>query len=238
MVTARRVGLHRNRWHQYAFGNTAWQPGVTTILKVQEALTGSDGLINWAVNTALTAVENGGSIEQARSSVSYARERGTKIHAGIEAMIADQEHVPSPEDGKVWYAWSRFLLRERPDIIATERMVFNPKAGYGGTLDLDAEIRGKRALIDVKTGKLKPTHVLQLAGLSAPGCFWGEPDDPVQHEIPEYEAFYVLLLNDDGYELVPLAVEESEVKHFLYLADTYHRLKAWTTRDVSLEVAA
>ncbi len=237
-MTARRVGLHRNRWHQYAFGNSPWEPGVTTILRVQDAIDGPERLIQYNINRVLEKIAQGGTEEEARAYASYARDRGTHVHSGIEAMIRDDGYEPDVSDGRIWYAWGNFLMREKPEIIATERMVFNPKAGYGGTLDLDAEIRGKRALIDVKTGKLKPTHVLQLAGLSAPDCFWGEPDDPERHPIPEYEAYYVLLLNDDGYELVPLAVEESEVNHFLYLAETYHRLKAWDRRDVSLQEAA
>jgi len=67
--------------------------------------------------------------------VDGARERGTRIHAGVEAQIKDEDHLPTENDGKMWFHWSRFLLKEKPEIIASERMVFNPEAGYGGTLN-------------------------------------------------------------------------------------------------------
>jgi hypothetical protein len=247
-VTKGRVGLHRNRWHQYAFGNSSWKPGVTTILKVQDAINGSDGLVRWAANIAARAAYDTATrpespdfqtaVEAAFAAVDGARDRGTRIHAGIEAQIKDEEHLPTPDDGKIWYHWSRFLYKEKPEIIATERMMFHPKAGYGGTLDFDAIIRGKRSLVDVKTGSIKDTHALQLAGLSAPGSFWGEPDDPEQHDQPEYESFYVLGLSDEGYDLVPMVVGPEEYEHFLFLVETYHKLKAWTSRDRQLEAVA
>lgn len=236
-----RVGLHRNQWHQYAWGNSGWQPGVTTILRVQDAYTSVDGLVRWATKLAAEAAfgeavkqpehpDFDKALEAAVAAVDSARERGTRVHAGIEAMIRDEEHLPSPEDGTTWYQWSRFLIRERPVIHATEQMVINLTAGYGGTFDLDAEIRGRRALVDVKTGQPKAVHALQLAAYAA-GEWMGQPDDPEKHELPKFEDFYVLALYPDGYELIPLAVGGDEVDHFLYLVQTYHKLRAWNNRE-------
>jgi hypothetical protein len=245
-VTARRVGLHRDRWHRYAWNNSTWQPGVTTILRVQDAINGSDGLVRWAAKLAAEAAFNTAkrpenpefpaALDAALTAVDGARDRGTRVHGGIEAAINDEAHVPTPEDGALYYAFTRFLLKEKPEIHATEQMVINMTAGYGGTFDLDATVRGKRALIDVKTGKPKDSHALQLAAYAG-GEWMGHPDDPEKYPVPAFEAFYVLALSDEGYELIPLAVDESAVNHFLYLTETYHRLKTWTARDEK-EIAA
>jgi hypothetical protein len=245
-MSARRVGLHRNRFHQYAWNNSGWQPGVTTILRVQDAISGSDGLVRWAAKLAAEAAFNAAkkpespdfqnALDAALKAVDGARDRGTRVHGGIEAAINDLEHVPTPEDGALYYAFTRFLLKEKPEIHATEQMVINMTAGYGGTFDLDATVRGKRALIDVKTGKPKDSHALQLAAYAG-GEWMGNSDDPEKYPLPKFEAFYVLALADEGYELIPLAVDDTAVEHFLYLTETYHRLKSWTARDEKAEAA-
>ena len=235
-----RVGLHRDRWHRYAWNNSDWQPGATSILRIQDALDGSDGLIRWATNLAAKAAfdlarrpesaDFDDALAAAVAAVDEPRNKGTRVHAGIDAAIVGEEHFPTEADGKTWYHFTRFLLKERPEIHATEQMVINMTAGYGGTYDIDATVRGKRSLIDTKTGKLKASHVLQLAAYA--GAEWtGAPDDAEKHPMAEFEAFYVLLLNDDGYELVPMAVGPEETEHFVYLAKTYHKLRAWGARD-------
>lgn len=236
-VAKGRVGLHRNRWHQYAFSNSDWQTGTTTILRLQDAMDGSDGLVTWAAKLAAKAAFDSAirqpqnpswddALVAALAAVDEPRNKGTRVHGGIEAAITGEEHLPTEADGKIWYHFTRFLLRERPEIHASEQMVINLSAGYGGTLDLDATVRGKRSLIDVKTGKMKPSHVLQLAAYSG-AEFSGVPDDPEKYPVGPFEAHYVLLVNDDGYELVPLTVGAKEIEHFLFLAETYKKLKAW-----------
>lgn len=231
-----RVGLHRNQWHQYAWGASGWQPGVTTILKVQDAIGGSDGLIRWAVKLAAEAAFDAAkrpesplfddALSSALTAVDGARDRGTRVHAGWDAAIRGEPYTPSPEDGRLFYHLMRWVVQDKPEIVATEQMVINLEAGYGGTFDIDAVIDGKRSLVDLKTGKPKPEHALQLAAYA--GALWiGKEDDPEKYDIPAFEAFYVLALNDEGYELIPLTVGEAEIQHFLYLAETYKRLKAW-----------
>lgn len=241
---AGRVGLHRNQWHQYAWGASGWQPGVTTILRVQDALSGSDGLIRWATKLAAEAAFGvarasdsalfSDAVEAAITAVDSAKSRGTDVHAGIEAMIAGYDFAPSPETMPYWFGWSRFLVKEKPEILFSEQTVINLTAGYGGTFDLDATVRGQRALIDVKTGAPKPAHALQLAAYA--GAEWmGSVDDPNKYDLPDFEAFYVLALMPEApyYELVPLTVGKAEIDHFLFLAKTYHQLKAWNKEQAA-----
>lgn len=229
-----RVGLHRNQWHQYAWGSSAWQPGVTTILRVQDAIGGSDGLIRWATKLAAEAAFNvrpesalfDDALQAAVSAVDGARDRGTRVHAGWDAAVRGEPYTPSPEDGRMFYHLMRWVVQDKPEIIATEQMVINLTAGYGGTFDIDAIVDGKRSLIDLKTGKPKPEHALQLAAYAA-GEWIGAEDDPEKHPLPPFEAFYVLALSDEGYELLPLTVGQTEKDHFIYLAETYKKLKTW-----------
>jgi len=224
-----RVGLHRNTWHQYAWGSSPWNPGATTILKVQDAIRGSDQLMQWAVKTALEAVAQGKDHDAAKEAVNAARDRGTAVHAGIEAMIQRVDWTPSPDTFPYWYGWAKFLMVEQPTVLATEQMVINLTAGFGGTIDLIARLGDQTVQIDVKTGSPKPEHALQLAAYSA-AEWMGAPDDPKKYPMPDFDAHYVLALMTEApyYELIPLAVGEQEVDHFLYLTETYHRLKAWS----------
>lgn len=245
--TPGRVGLARNRYHQYRWNGGLWQPGATTILRIQDALRGADGLINWSVDVALDAALDAigrgqppaNAIDAAKLAVTAARDRGTSVHAGIEAMIRQTDYTPTPATFPYWYGWSKFLTSRRLEPLATEQMVINLARGYGGTIDLIAKLDGKIVQIDVKTGDPKPAHALQLAAYAG-AEFMGEPDSPDKVPMPEFDAHYVLALMPDApyYELVPLAVGLDEIAHFHYLAETYHKLRAWGARERPLEVVA
>ena len=111
--------------------------------------------------------------------------RGLNSHALIQGFLEDGT-VPSlgdhPEDQWGYIrALSSWLLAARPEPEATELMVCDPTAGYGGRLDLIARIDGKRTLVDFKTsekGKLWEGGHFQL-GLLERGmrvCGDGEVD--------------------------------------------------------------
>lgn len=229
-----RVGLHRNQWHQYAWGNSPWHSGVTTVLKVQDSIQGPDRLINWNVDTALDALIEGLSREDAKARTNAARDRGTAVHLGIEAMIRGIDYTPTPDTFPYWYGWGKFLLNEQIEPMATEQMTINLTAGFGGTIDLIAKHKGKVVQIDVKTGDPKPEHALQLAGYAA-GEWLGAPDDPKKYAMPKFEAHYVLSLKPDPpyYELIPLTVGPEETEHFLWLVETRKRLKAWDKKEAA-----
>jgi hypothetical protein len=230
--TPRASGLERNQWHQYRLGGGEWLPGATTILRIQDALYGSDGLVNWAGRIAAEETADilaaGGSREQAlvsaMASITEARDRGSRVHRGIEALIRDEDHVPGPDTHPYWYGWSRFLLKEKPDILRTEQMLINTSVGYGGTLDIVAGLRGKLAQVDVKTGADKPTHILQLAAYDG-GEAWGAPG--VSEEPMKLEAHYILALSPTGYQLIEKHISDADREHFAFLAKVYQRLARW-----------
>lgn len=224
------VGLARDQWHRYRWSGGEPMPGTTGILRLQESLQGGDGLTTWAAKTALDRyIELGSEAfhrDTALGAINEARDTGTEIHAAFDALLGGEPLPPTARSLPYYYGIAAFLARYRPEVLAREQMVANLSARFGGTFDLAAVIDGKVSLIDAKTGKGKPSHALQLASYAA-GEFIGKPDDPTQYPLPKFEAYYVLLLQPDGSDLVPVTVTDRHRDHFLYLTETYHRLKAW-----------
>lgn len=225
-------GIERNQWHQYRLNGGEWLPGATTVLRIQDALYGSDGLVTWAARiaseTAADATSAGSDREvalaQAMTAVTEARDRGSAVHRAIEALVRDEDHVPGEDTQPYWYGWSRFLIKEKPEIVRTEQWLINTTVGYGGAIDLACLLRGKFSQVDVKTGADKPTHVLQLAAYDG-GEVWGGPGET--EEPMRFEAHYILFLTPTGYQLVEKSVTDADREHFAYLAATYRRLRLW-----------
>jgi len=234
----------------------AWLPGATTVLRVQDAISGSDALVTWAAKTAaaaaIEAIHDGpaAAYDRAMAAVTEARDRGTRVHYGIEAMLRDEDHVPTSDTHTYWYGFAAFLVKERPEFIATERKVVNTTLGFGTTMDIVAKIRGRVVQVDVKSGSVKDTHRLQLAAGAMAERWDGEGGvernrwhqyrlgDGVSLDPIPLEAHYVLQLKADGYELIEMEVGKAEREHFAYLVETYHRLKAWKFPKATEEAAA
>lgn len=251
------VGLHRDRYHRYAWNGDGPLVGVTTPLKIQDTLIGGD-LAAWGAGIVYDYLDDlqpvWTSRESALAKVSEARDIGTAVHARIEhiltgeamTFLADCPRHP-PEFGRpsackllpelvppYLDAFSSWMAFYRPTFQMVEFMVVNLKARYAGTGDIAALMApyggtggGKRrALIDVKTGKPKATHRLQLAGLAA-AEFVGEPGNPDPIPLPRFQDFYTLLLRPEGYEFVQHDVTRKDRAHFLNLVKTYRRLREW-----------
>jgi hypothetical protein len=229
-VTEVSVGLSRDKYHRYRWAGGEPMPGTTSILRLQEALSGGDGLTKWAATTAVDKlIALGGTAlvrEQAIAAITEARETGDEIHAAFDALLGGEPLPPTERAMPYYYGIAGFLAKERPEILGREQTVVNLTHRFGGTFDLAAIVRGECALIDAKTGKGKPSHRLQLASYAS-AEFIGRPDDPTKYPLPDFTAYYVLLLRPDGYDLVPVQVGDKERDHFLYLAEAYHRLKAY-----------
>lgn len=232
------IGLWRDEYHRYWAHYPPEPPvgplfGVTSPLKLQDVLIGGD-LAAWGGRIAARHVVEHwddplprDAISDALKAVSAARDIGTVAHDAIARILTRQPVTPTPETSGYVYAFSSFLAAERPEFIAVEAMVANLKYGYAGAFDFAAWLRGRIALVDVKTGKFKRSHRLQLAGYSA-AEFIGAEGDPEKHPLPRFRDFYILLLKPDGqYELVQLDVTAADRRHFLTLVRTYHQLRAW-----------
>lgn len=222
-------------------------PGNTSIIKIQDTLMGG-GLATWGASQAVDRILAGrpwkGTPDDeiraaAMDHVNRAQRIGTQVHEQVADILTGGHPQPTEETAPYIYAYSAFLAKERPEYLAVEQRVVHPKARYGGTLDFIARLpRFPKHVVlgDIKTGKPKESHRLQLAGYMAATGFGGEIDgyhrywwDDSQElvPIPKITKAVLLYLRPDGYELVPMDVTRADLAHFLYLVGTYHRLRQW-----------
>jgi hypothetical protein len=233
VTTRLRHVITRSAGHKYSYGDHGPFPGVTSIASLQDAVGGSDSLLNWAVNLALDEVERGASREEewpvlrqrAFNAKNVARDIGSAVHVAVDAFNRGGDLIVDATTAPYLAHYGAFAHRHGLRVIGSERYVINTTIGFGGTYDLLAEVDGERALLDVKTGKAKPSQRLQLTGLSM-GELHGEDGGPCEG-MPVVETAYILLLRPDGYELVPHTVTDADREHFVALVETYHRVQNW-----------
>lgn len=94
---------------------------------------------------------------------------GIKVHEYIcEFFIIGQFDFENIENECLPYIYSflQWYKCERPKVIFSERLIFNEKDMYGGTLDLYCEIQGEYWIIDFKTTSIvdKDSLSVQLEG--------------------------------------------------------------------------
>jgi len=137
--------------------------GVTTIISKFNGDTGA--LIHWAWKCGL----NG---EDYRKVRDQAADIGTVAHEMVRAHLLDIEADWSKIYGgeiieKAEHAFYGFLDWEKEnDVkpILIEESLTSEKMPFGGTIDLYAEVNGKKSLVDFKTGKgIYPPHRVQVA---------------------------------------------------------------------------
>ena len=80
----------------------------------------------------------------------------------------------------------------------------------------------------MKSGKVKDSHRLQLAGYSEPDVFIGRSGTVERIALPPVSKFYILALRPDGYELVEQRITKADREHWRVLVEFYKRAKAWT----------
>jgi hypothetical protein len=228
--------------------------GATTPLKLQDTLIGGS-LSTWGAKEALKAISGQtfadyAAMERAGlDAVNAATRRGTIVHDHVAAILRGETPSPTPETAGYIYAYASFLADHRPEFIAVEQRVLNPSAMYAGTFDFLAKVNGRVALGDIKSGRFKQSHILQLAAYSM--CrmagtsltldqwhrYWWTGDTADLTPLPRIQDYYVLLLRSDGYELVPVQVNSADKRHYLGLVKTFHAMKAWDLAQAQ-EVAA
>lgn len=222
-------------------------PGNTSIIKIQDTLLGG-GLATWGANQAIDRILagrpwKGATDDEIRSAandhVNRAQRIGTQVHEQVATILTGGHPEPTEETAPYIYAYSAFLAKERPEYLAVEQRVIHSTAAYGGTLDFIARLpRFPKHIVlgDIKTGKPKESHRLQLAGYMAAEGFGGEidgyhrywyDDDQPLAAIPKITKAALLYLRPEGYELVPVDVTSDDIAHFLYLVGVYHSLRKW-----------
>lgn len=241
------IGLTRDERHRYVWNDgeavTGPLPSVTTILKLQDALGGTDGLLRWAAGLAVDYAIRAPQDPQVRKNALEETTRpaliGSDVHEQVRRIITGETILPNPDTVYHLAHFAAFLGKERPRFLMTEELVVNLGLRFAGGFDFIAELRDRVALVDVKTGKDKPVHKLQLAGYLE--CeFVGRAGTVERTPLPPVDATYVLLLTATGYELVEKEVTEADRAHFRFLVETYHRIAAWkpVIESVKEEAAA
>ena len=106
-----------------------------------------------------------------------AADRGTDIHAYLEARLWGRDPEPLSEEAAEYVAAAEAWLHTwQPEPLLTETTVFG--VGYAGTGDLWARIGGVETIVDFKTGKaLYDDSALQIAAL------WGASEAMVDGEL-------------------------------------------------------
>jgi hypothetical protein len=226
MTLAVRQAIERTAGHQYSLLREGERlgpfPGVTAITGFQDA-------VGLSLDEYARVLSETKDWEAARAAAwqakTAARDLGTEVHKAIESVNLGLPVELTDKTAPYVAQYGAWFIRSGVEVIAAEQFVVNPEVGYGGTFDLLCRLDGKVALIDVKTGKAKPSQRLQLAGLSwAPlRASAGMEAEPM----PEVEAHYILLVRPDGCELIPHDITDEDREHFAALVQTYRRVWSW-----------
>jgi hypothetical protein len=234
MDTTKPLGMTDDN-HKYGWQGAGPWPGVTAITGWQDGLNGSGGLTTWAAKIAAEAVWSDqyavagpleGATAVALEALNRQRNIGSGVHGKVADLLAGKAWSRTPETGLYLDGYSLFMAQHHPEFIYSEQVVLSPTRQYGGRFDIIAKLGKRTALIDIKTGKIKKSHALQL-DLYEDADFIGMPDDPTEYPIPHIQDFYVLLLREGSYELVPITVTNADRRHARELTKMFHKARAW-----------
>jgi hypothetical protein len=215
------VGVVRTPRHLYYFnGNGPW-PGVTTVTDVLD----KPALVEWKrKQIAEAALAHAGRLVEdkeagnddaaisfllkARDEGTTGRDRGTRLHTTLEAILRREGVAVDPRDEAAVAGARAWLNETKVKPIEIEFFVINETLGYGGTGDLIAVIAGEVWLLDWKSsksvadarGRLYSDHRLQLAGYAG-AEFIARPGDANRYEIPHIDRFGIVHVTDAGTRL-------------------------------------
>ena len=153
---------------------------------------------------------------------------GTARHETLEAMAY---HRSLPDDAPGREQLEQWRGAYRPVILESEAQVVNCSEGYAGSLDLIAEVYGRRLIVDLKTsrkfdGSGRPKNVdrdwcLQLAAYRFAEFIF---DDDERWTMPEVEGAAVLWVPSDAPEqwaFIELPAGGAEYRAFLAAKATH-----------------
>ena len=204
-MSPRNASTEIGQRRKYNFSGTDY-PSVTTILKY----TPKEWLGAWAAKVVATEAVTGyealgrAIAEQGTEAALWALKRtpwqrrdaaadfGSAKHAVLEALVAERE-IPETVHHREIEQWRDAY---QPLVLFSEAQVVNTTVGYAGSLDLIAEVYGRRLLIDLKSSSVID-HVmrLQLAAYRyAESVF---EDDRILAEMPPVEGCAVLWIPRD-----------------------------------------
>lgn len=155
---SKQINVLDNRY--YTLDEIDYFPSVTTILEVFPK--------GFGFNQWLKDVGNNASEIADRAATS-----GTKVHDACDALNKGNEinwilengtGLYTLEEWKMILKFKDFVTSTKIKLIKSEFNMCSPTLGYGGTVDMIAEISGKKFLIDIKTSNyLHTSHELQVS---------------------------------------------------------------------------
>ena len=224
------IGGVRTPRHLYYFNGAGPWPGVTTVIGVLD----KPALTKWhreqVARAAVAHAErlitdrDAGDTDAAvayllalRDEGTVGRDRGTRIHTALEAICKREPYELDPADEPAIAGARAWLNSAGVKPLEVESFVISETAGYGGTLDLIAEIDGEVWLIDWKSSKtvawpsgdVYDEMRYQLAGLSR-AEFIARPADPERYPIPPITRFGIAHVTDAGTRLYETNVTEDD----------------------------
>lgn len=116
--------------------------------------------------------------DNAQSIMTKAGNKGTKIHKGIHSLVLGNEvrmneKFPNDEgepeeltleEYEAILSFAEWFKETKPEVLASEIVVFNDEYGYAGTLDLICKIENEVWLIDYKSSaEIYPSHEAQIS---------------------------------------------------------------------------
>ena len=238
-----KVGIDRDHWHRYFLNGDGPYPGVTSVTGVLD----KPALTNWHRETVAGAAwdsldileamrrDDPGNREAAiayltkrRDESAKARDRGTDIHALTETLdMGHRIRIPKEHRAEV-KSYLDWREARQPEWLMIERLVFNTKLKYGGTLDRVALIDGETWLLDLKTSKSvadKAGQVwdeMRLQLLAYAACdITGEPGNPEFGAMPAIDRYGIVHVRPDSTALVEAIITPEDRKAFIACLGLY-----------------
>ena len=144
---------------------------------------------------------------------------GTALHEALAALVAGRKMEVDPGAYGHAAAVEQWWDAYRPLVLDSEVQVFNLQHRYAGSLDLIAEVYGRRLLIDLKSGSVVGHDArLQLAAYRF-AQFIGA-DNQVIAAMPEVDGCAVLWVPRDdprSWQFIECRAGAAEFAHFLAL---------------------
>lgn len=159
-----------------------------------------------------------------------AANRGTEVHALAEELIHGREiEVPDELAGHV-NSYVRFLDEWQPEPLAVERVVAHRKWNYCGTFDAVYRLSDGSVVIgDIKTSRsgIFAETALQLAAYRFAEVYVDtDGNEQPMADLGIGDVGHGLWIRSDGYDVLPIPVDESVFKAFLHIAYGARWMKA------------
>jgi len=206
-------------------------PGVTTILNAalpKPALiewagrtTASYAVDRWEELTELAPSKRLDALNRARfEEKDTAAKRGTEVHRLAEHLVRGEEiDVPEELAGHV-ESYLDFLNTWEPIPVLVESVVANRAVGYAGAVDLVADLRGTRWLLDLKTSRsgIFGETALQLVGYSRSEIYLDGDGNEAPLADLGIERCGAVHVRSDGWDLRPVETSDEVWTFFRHLA--------------------